>query len=165
MRNEAWIWGRVMMGSRIPGPRGVTNRGPTTWLIGKKVLWGRPRDPSPGAAPVLGIPGEGRVPAGTALRRVGLRRFFPDGDLAGGPDPGDSWAPGTPGSSGLGRDLSLGTFADGPRRWGIPGPAGPSQEWIWKVPFSLKHHGFQRKKTWSAVRGTERKGRWDSPTL
>ena len=107
MRNEAWIWGRVMMGSRIPGPRGVTNRGPTTWLIGKKVLWGRPRDPSPGAAPVLGIPGEGRVPAGTALRRVGLRRFFPDGDPAGGPDPGDSWAPGTPGSSGLGRDLSL----------------------------------------------------------
>ena len=142
-----------------PGPEGSDEQGSHHLVHWEESALGTWRGP-----PVLGIPGEGRVPAGMALRRVGLRRFFPDGDPAGGPDPGDSWAPGTPGSSGLGRDLSLGTFADGPRRWGIPGPAGPSQEWIWKFPFSLKHHGFQRKKTWSAVRGTEREGRRVSPT-
>ena len=155
-----------------PGPEWSDEQGSNhlvDWEECARVAAPRPT-PTRGAGPrSWGFPGKAGPPSGTALRRAGLRRFFPlgdpDGDLAGGPDPGDPWAAGTPGSSGLGRDLSLGTFADGPRRWGIPGPAGPSQEWIWKVPFSLKHHGFQRKKTWSAVRGTERKGRWVSPTL
>ena len=90
------------MGSRIPGPRGVTNRGPTTWLIGKKLLWaGAAPGPVPerGAGPgdSLGRPGPRQErPSGAFF---GLRRFFPLGTRTA------TW-PGAP-------------------TLGIPGPRGP----------------------------------------
>ena len=102
MRNEAWIRGRVMMGSRIPGPRGVTNRGPNTWLIGKKVLWA-------GAAPGP-VPERGAGP-GDSLGRPGPRQEWPSGAFFG-----------------LRRFFPLGTRTatwPGAPTLGIPGPRGP----------------------------------------
>ena len=155
-----------------PGPEGSDEQGSHHLVHWEEsALWA---GAAPGPVPERGAgPGDSRGRPGPRQERPSGALDLGDSSLSGpgrrpgrGPRPWGFLGRGDPRQLWTRpRSLSLGTFADGPRRWGIPGPAGPSQEWIWKVPFSLKHHGFQRKKTWSAVRGTERKGRWVSPTL
>ena len=151
-----------------PGPEGSDEQGSHHLVDWEESALGAAPGPTParGAGPrSWGFPGKAGSPQERPSGALDLGDSSRTATRPGAPTLGIPGPRGPPAALDSGAiSLSLGTFADGPRRRGIPGPAGPSQEWIWKFPFSLKHHGFQRKKTWSAVRGTEREGRRVSPT-